>query len=72
MDASSQKDIREALAFKEFVIPKMYDKKVHCVACAIHSRIVRVRSREDRKNREAPKRVRRDADGKVVKTATKV
>ncbi len=73
VDASSQKDIREALAFKEFVIPKMYEKKTHCVSCAIHSRTVRVRSRENRRSREPPKRIRRDADGKIVKpTGVKV
>ena len=39
----------------------------YCVGCAIHSRIVKVRSTEDRRIRVAPTRVQRDPSGKVVR-----
>lgn len=39
----------------------------YCVSCAIHSRIVKVRSVEDRRIRAAPQRVPRDAAGKPIK-----
>jgi len=56
VDASSQKDIEQALVASKFVIPKIYEKKQHCISCAIHSRIVRVRSGDDRKVREPQRR----------------
>merc|ERR1712147_547026 len=66
VDASSRRDIKESLAYENYVIPKLYIKLAYCISCAIHARIVRVRSRTDRKVRAPPKRVRRDESGKVI------
>ena len=56
VDASSKRDIKENMALNNLVIPKLYTKLQYCVSCAIHARVVRVRSHEDRKNRAPPKR----------------
>ena len=65
VDQSSKKDLEENRAFEFYVIPKLYIKMQYCVGCAIHSRIVKVRSTEDRRVRVPPQRVQRDATGKV-------
>ena len=53
VDASSKRDIQENYAYNtaDFQMPKVYVKLSYCVSCAIHARIVRVRSVEDRKKR---------------------
>merc|ERR1711976_967712 len=48
VDASSQRDLRDASVYATFMLPKLYMKMVWCVSCAIHARIVRVRSRKIR------------------------
>jgi small subunit ribosomal protein S26e len=66
VDASSKKDLEEMRAFDPYVVPKLYIKMQYCISCAIHSRIVKVRSVEDRRIRAPPQRVQRDATGRVV------
>ena len=57
VDASSKRDIMENYAYdvNEFHMPKIYVKLHYCVSCAIHARIVRVRSGDDRKVRYTTK-----------------
>ena len=55
IDASSKEDLRQASVYtddKLFVLPKLHMKLYYCVSCAIHSRIVRGRSRVDRRKRK--------------------
>merc|ERR1711959_449227 len=46
VDGSSRRDIKDNYAYAEetFTLPKIYVKQHYCVSCAIHARVVRVRS----------------------------
>jgi small subunit ribosomal protein S26e len=59
VDASSKRDIEEASVYTDkdepYSMPKLFVKNTYCVACAIHARIVRVRSTEDKKIRYVSK-----------------
>lgn len=66
VDASSKKDLEENKAFETYIIPKLYIKMQYCVSCAVHGRIVKVRSVKDRKTRTPPARIQRDATGKPI------
>merc|ERR1712023_171976 len=52
VDASSQRDIREASVYQTFMLPKLYMKMLYCVSCAIHGRIVRVQNKVHRASPE--------------------
>ena len=56
VDASSLRDIKEASAYQDYQLPKLYLKMYYCVEAAVHQRIVRVRSREGRRVRTPPPR----------------
>ena len=61
VDGSSKRDIKDNYAYdnsdNNFQLPKIYVKQCYCVSCAIHARIVRVRSqtRGDRDKRYTTK-----------------
>lgn len=56
VDASSLRDIKEASAYKDYQLPKLYLKMFYCVEAAVHQRVVRGRSRENRRIRSPPPR----------------
>ena len=58
VDASGRRDIKDASVYEgnQFYVPKIYIKFNYCISSAIHSKIVRVRSNEDRKKRYPAKK----------------
>merc|ERR1711981_1009453 len=59
VEASAVRDLKDNSVYNNYTLPKVYHKMYYSVESAIHHRIVRVRSREARLNRDPPPRFSR-------------
>mmetsp|Transcript_10945 Transcript_10945/g.24838 ORF Transcript_10945/g.24838 Transcript_10945/m.24838 type:complete len:99 (-) Transcript_10945:28-324(-) len=51
VDISSLRDLQDSCVYEFYTLPKLYYKNIFSIEAAIHNRIVRVRSKIDRKKR---------------------
>ena len=58
VESAALGDLSDASVVENYRLPKIYAKLEYGVSCAVHARVVRVRSRAERRNRAPPMRRR--------------